>query len=242
MSRTAASVPVAQLERLAELERLATDAARDLDDASANEILQWAAQTFGDRFCVLSSMGDAVVASLAAKAKPGIDVVFLDTGYHFAETIGMRDAVAAVYDVNVVSALPLLTVAEQDEAHGKDLFARDPDACCAMRKVAPMEAALVNYDSWATGVRRDESSTRATTPVVQWDARRRMVKVNPIARWSRDDVDTYIADNHILVSPLIDDGYLSIGCWPCTSKVEPGADPRSGRWVGHAKTECGINT
>jgi phosphoadenosine phosphosulfate reductase len=226
---------------VAELERLATDAARDLDDASAHEILSWAAQTFGDRFCVLSSMGDAVVASLAAKAKPGVDVVFLDTGYHFAETIGVRDAVAAVYDVKVVSALPLLTVAEQDDAYGKDLFSRDPDQCCAMRKVAPMEAALVDYDAWATGVRRDESSTRATTPVVQFDARRRKVKVNPIARWAKHELDTYIADNHILVSPLIDEGYLSIGCAPCTKKVEPGADPRSGRWVGHPKTECGIN-
>ena len=241
MSGTTANLPVADLERPATLERLATDAARDLDGASAHEILQWAAQTFGDRFCVLSSMGDAVVASLAAKAKPGVDVVFLDTGYHFAETIGMRDAVAAVYDVNVVSALPLLTVAEQDDAYGKDLYSRDPDQCCAMRKIAPMEAALVDYDAWATGVRRDESATRATTPVVQFDARRRKVKVNPIARWSRDDVDTYIATNNILVSPLIDEGYLSIGCWPCTSKVAPGADPRSGRWVGHAKTECGIN-
>ena len=242
MNATTAGVSVAELERVATLQRLATDAARDLDDASAHEILQWAAQTFGDRLCVLSSMGDAVVASLAAKAKPGVDVVFLDTGYHFAETIGTRDAVAAVYDVNVVSALPLLTVAEQDDAYGKELFTRDPDQCCAMRKVAPMEAALVNYDAWATGVRRDESVTRATTPVVQWDARRRKVKVNPIARWSRADVDAYIADNHILVSPLVDDGYLSIGCWPCTSKVAPGADPRSGRWAGHAKTECGINT
>jgi len=226
---------------VAELERLATDAARDLDDASAHEILGWAARTFGDRFCVLSSMGDAVVASLAARAKPGVDVVFLDTGYHFAETIGMRDAVAAVYDVNVVSALPLLTVVEQDDAYGKDLFARDPDLCCAMRKVAPMEAALVDYDAWATGVRRDESATRATTPVVQFDARRRKVKVNPIARWTKLELDTYIADNNILVSPLIDEGYLSIGCAPCTNKVAPGADPRSGRWVGHAKTECGIN-
>jgi phosphoadenosine phosphosulfate reductase len=140
-----------------------------------------------------------------------------------------------------VSALPLLTVAEQDDAYGKDLFSRDPDQCCAMRKVAPMEAALVDYDAWATGVRRDESSTRATTPVVQFDARRRKVKVNPIARWTKHELDTYIADNHILVSPLIDEGYLSIGCAPCTKKVAPGADPRSGRWAGHAKTECGIN-
>jgi phosphoadenosine phosphosulfate reductase len=225
----------------ADLEALATRAGHDLEDATPQEILRWAADTFGDRFCVLSSMGDAVVASLAALAKPGVDVVFLDTGYHFAETIGVRDAVAAVYDVNVVTIQPEITVAEQDVAYGKDLFGRDPDACCAIRKVAPLEVALANYDSWATGVRRDESPTRANTPVVQWDARRRKVKVNPIARWTQADVDSYIAANHILVNPLIDDGYLSIGCWPCTRRVEAGADRRSGRWVGNAKTECGIN-
>jgi phosphoadenosine phosphosulfate reductase len=225
-----------------EHERLAIAAGHDLEDASPHDILRWAVDTFEDRFCVLSSMGDAVVASLAAAAKPGIDVVFLDTGYHFAETIGMRDAVAATYDVHVVSALPLQTVAEQDATYGKDLFGRDPDRCCALRKVAPMEAALAGYDAWATGVRRDESPTRATTPVVQWDARRRKVKVNPIARWTKDQVDAYIADNHILVSPLIDDGYLSIGCWPCTQPVADGQDERAGRWAGSGKTECGIHT
>jgi phosphoadenosine phosphosulfate reductase len=222
-------------------EQLALDAARTLEDASAHDIVGWAAETFGDRICVLSSMADAVVSSLAAKAKPGIDVVFLDTGYHFPETIGTRDAVAAVYDVNVVSATPLRTVAEQDAEHGENLFARDPDRCCALRKVAPMDAALAPYDAWITGVRRDESPTRANTPVVQWDPKRRKVKINPIARWDQPTVDAYIAEHHILVNPLIDEGFLSVGCWPCTNKVEAGADPRSGRWAGTSKTECGIN-
>jgi phosphoadenosine phosphosulfate reductase len=225
----------------AALEKLATDAGHDLENASPEEILRWAADSFGDRFCVLSSMADAVVVSLAAKAKPGIGVVFLETGYHFAETIGTRDAVAATYNVNVISVSPEQSVAEQDFAYGKDLFARDPDKCCALRKVAPMEAALVNYDAWATGLRRDDSPIRANTPVVQWDSRRSKVKVNPIARWTQDVVDAYIAENHVLVNPLIDDGYLSIGCWPCTAKVEPGASARSGRWASAAKTECGIH-
>lgn len=224
-----------------DLERVALAAGRELEEAAPGEILRWAADTFGDRFCVLSSMADGVVLSLAAQAKPGIDVVFLDTGYHFAETIGTRDAVATTYDVNVISVTPAQTVAEQDAAYGKDLFARDPDQCCALRKVAPMNAALVNYDAWATGLRRDESPTRAGTPVVQWDSRRRKVKVNPIARWTQADVDSYIADNNILVNPLVDDGYLSIGCWPCTARVEAGADARSGRWAGRSKTECGIH-
>jgi len=225
----------------AALEKLATDAGHDLENASPDEILRWAAEAFGDRFCVLSSMADAVVVSLAVKAKPGIDVVFLETGYHFVETIGTRDAVAATYNVNVISVSPEQSVAEQDFAYGKDLFARDPDKCCALRKVAPMEAALVNYDAWATGLRRDDSPTRANTPVVQWDSRRRKVKVNPIARWTQDVVDAYIAENNVLVNPLIDDGYLSIGCWPCTAKVAPGASARSGRWASAAKTECGIH-
>jgi len=224
-----------------DLERVALDAGRELENATPPEILSWAAQTFGDRFCVLSSMADAVVLSLAAEAKPGVDVVFLDTGYHFVETIGTRDAVAASYDVNVISATPAQSVAEQDAKYGTDLFARDPDQCCALRKVAPMNTALANYDAWATGLRRDESPTRADTPVVQWDARRRKVKVNPIARWTQSDVDDYIAAKNILVNPLLDDGYLSIGCWPCTARVEPGADVRSGRWAGRAKTECGIH-
>jgi phosphoadenosine phosphosulfate reductase len=224
-----------------DLERVALDAARELENASPQEVLSWSAQTFGDRFCVLSSMADAVVLSLAAQAKPGVDVVFLDTGYHFAETIGTRDAIAASYAVNVISVTPEQSVAEQDRAYGKDLFARDPDRCCALRKVAPMNAALANYDAWATGLRRDESPIRANTPVVQWDARRRKVKVNPIARWTQEEVDEYIAANNILVNPLIDDGYLSIGCWPCTARVEAGADARSGRWAGSSKTECGIH-
>jgi phosphoadenosine phosphosulfate reductase len=229
------------MSTVVDLEQCAADAGRELETATPTEILHWAADTFGGRFCVLSSMSDAVVISLAAQAKPGIDVVFLDTGYHFAETIGTRDAVAATYDVNVVSVTPSQAVAEQDAAHGKDLFARDPDQCCALRKVAPMNAALVDYDAWATGLRRDESPTRADTPVVQWDSRRRKVKVNPIARWTQADVDSYIADNNILVNPLIDDGYPSIGCWPCTARVEAGTDPRSGRWAGRSKTECGIH-
>jgi phosphoadenosine phosphosulfate reductase len=223
-------------------EQLALDAAERLENASANEIVSWAAGTFGDRLCVLSSMADAVVSSLAAKAKPGIDVVFLDTGYHFPETVGTRDAVASVYAVNVISAIPLRTVAEQDADEGKDLFARDPDRCCELRKVTPMNVALAPYDAWITGLRRDESPTRATTPVVQWDPKRRKVKINPIARWDQQQVDSYVAANQILVNPLIDDGYLSVGCWPCTNKVEPGADARSGRWAGSAKTECGIHT
>ena len=224
-----------------ELERLATKAGRELEDAPALEILRWAAEEFGSRFCVTSSMEDAVVAHLASRVLPGVDVVFLDTGYHFPETIGTRDAVAAVMDVNVITLTPRQTVAEQDAEYGPRLYDRDPDLCCALRKVKPLEEGLAHYDAWATGLRRDESPTRANTPVVGWDAKRGKVKVCPIARWTQQDVDAYVAEHGVLTNPLLMDGYTSIGCAPCTRRVRPGEDRRAGRWAGRAKTECGLH-
>ena len=134
---------------------------------------------------VTSSLADTVMIHLAERVAPGIDVVFLDTGYHFVETIGTRDAVQAVHDVNLITVPPKQTVAEQDAAWGKDLFARDPDQCCAMRKVAPLNDVLVAYSAWATGVRRADSAARANTPIVAWDAKRQLVKVAPIAALDR---------------------------------------------------------
>ena len=223
------------------LEALALAAARDLEGSSPQEVLRWAIETFGNRFAISSSMGDGVLASMAASVAPGVDVLFLETGYHFPETIGTRDAVAQVYDVTVRTVLPLLTVTQQDQEHGAELWRRDPDACCAMRKVEPLTRALADYDAYASGIRRDESPTRADTAVVEWDAKRGKIKVNPLVAWTQDDVDTYITDNGILVNPLVEDGYPSIGCGPCTHRVAPGDDPRSGRWKGSQKTECGLH-
>lgn len=227
----------------AELEALADAAGRDLEDASAREIASWAAETFGKRLAVTSSMEDAVVAHLVSTALPGVDVIFLDTGYHFAETIGTRDAVAAVYPVNVITLTPRQTVAEQDAEYGPKLHDRDPDLCCKLRKVEPLERGLAPYDAWVTGLRRDESPTRAGTPVVAWDARRQKVKIAPIARWTQNDVDAYVREHGILLNPLLMDGYASIGCSPesCTRRVALGEDARSGRWSGAGKTECGIH-
>lgn len=231
----------AQRHSAEEMQRLAEEAGRDLEDAPALEVLRWATDTFGDRFCVTSSMEDAVVAHLASRVVPGVRVVFLDTGYHFPETIGTRDAVAAVMDVEVVTLTPKQSVAEQDAEHGPKLHDRNPDLCCAMRKVAPLEEGLRHYDAWATGLRRDESPTRAGTPVVGWDERRQKVKVSPIARWIQADVDAYIAEHGVLTNPLLSDGYPSVGCAPCTRRVLEGEDARAGRWSGQAKTECGIH-
>ncbi|MGK3944215.1 phosphoadenylyl-sulfate reductase [Streptomyces caeruleatus] len=224
-----------------DLRALAEQAGRDLEDASALEILQWAVDTFGKRFCVTSSMEDAVVAHLASRAMKGVDVVFLDTGYHFEETIGTRDAVEAVMDVNVITLTPRQTVAEQDAEYGPKLHDRDPDLCCKLRKVEPLERGLKDYLAWATGLRRDESPTRANTPVVGWDEKRQKVKVSPIARWTQDDVDAYVQKHGVLTNPLLMDGYASVGCAPCTRRVLEGEDARAGRWAGRAKTECGLH-
>ncbi|MFL6161226.1 MAG: phosphoadenylyl-sulfate reductase [Jatrophihabitantaceae bacterium] len=220
---------------------LAERAGRELADAPAEQILDWAVERFGSRWCVASSMADAVVPHLASQVLPGVDVVFLDTGYHFAETLGMRDAVAATLPVTVRTVLPLATVAEQDARHGPKLHARDPNLCCALRKVEPMDRALEPYQAWASGLRRADSPTRAHTRVVEWDARHNMVKLNPIAGWTDEQVDAYVAENGILVNPLLYDGYGSVGCAPCTRRLLHGEDTRAGRWAGTSKTECGLH-
>jgi phosphoadenosine phosphosulfate reductase len=210
--------------------------------AQAAAALRWARETFGDSLVVASSMGDEVLVHLASVVTPGVDILFLDTGFHFAETIGTRDAVAATYDVNVRTVLPLITVEQQAAEHGPDLWARDPDACCAIRKVEPLERGLAPYDAWVTGMRREDAPTRSDIDVVGWDSRRDKVKLNPLAAWTQDDVDAYAAEHGVLLNPLRQLGYPSIGCEPCTRPVAPGEDPRSGRWAGQGKTECGLHT
>jgi phosphoadenosine phosphosulfate reductase len=221
---------------------VARQGAEDLGpDATAEQVLAWTAATFGSRFIVASNMQDAVLIDLAAKAAPGVDVLFLDTGYHFPETIGTRDAVAATYDVHIVDARPDHTVAEQDTLLGRNLFAREPDRCCLLRKVVPLQRTLAGYDAWVTGVRRVEAPTRRHTPLVTYDEKFGLVKINPLAAWSDDDMDAYIEEHGILVNPLVSEGYPSIGCRPCTAKPLPGADKRSGRWAGTGKIECGLH-
>ena len=223
-----------------DLSEVADRANRDLEGASALEILTWAHREFGSKLVIASSMADTVMIHLAEQVAAGIDVLFLDTGYHFIETIGTRDAVKLVHNVNVINVTPEQTVAEQDATWGKDLFARDPDQCCALRKVAPLGKALVPYAAWATGMRRADSPARANTPLVAWDAARKLIRIAPIAAWTDEDVARYIEINSLMINPLLEDGYTSIGCEPCTSRAAK-EDPRAGRWAGFAKTECGIN-
>lgn len=210
-------------------------------EEGALAVLGWAGETFGRRWAVAAAMGDTVLAHLAARVAPGVDVIFLDTGYHFAETLGTRDEAALVYDIRLVNVTPARSVAEQDTALGPRLFERDPDACCRLRKVRPLDRALRGYDAWASGVRRDQTPSRAGVPLIGWDTRRGKVKMYPLARWTEADLRDYAARYDIVLNPLLHDGYPSIGCEPCTRRVTPGEDARSGRWPNTGKTECGIN-
>ncbi|GAA1399279.1 MULTISPECIES: phosphoadenylyl-sulfate reductase [Oerskovia] len=211
------------------------------DEATAEQVVAWAVREFGDSIAVACSMADAVLPHVVAQQAPWVDVLFLETGYHFPETSGTRDAVEQQMEVTIVDVLPQLTVAQQDEAHGKDLWSRDPAACCAMRKVEPLTRTLGEYEVWVTGVRRDEAPTRTNTPLVTWDEKNGLVKINPLAAWSFDDLLGYAADHQVVLNPLLNDGYPSIGCAPCTRRVAPGEDPRAGRWAGLDKTECGLH-
>jgi phosphoadenosine phosphosulfate reductase len=204
-------------------------------------VLRWAGDTFGDRFALTSSMADGLLAHLASTAIPGVHVIFLDTGYHFAETIGTRDWITSVLPITLVNVTPPQTVAEQDLSFGSKLHDRDPDLCCSLRKVKPLAETLSGYVAWGSGVRRDESPTRAGTKLVDWDAKRGMVKVNPVAAWTQSDVDAYIDEHQVPVNPLFELGYGSIGCAPCTRPVAPGEDARAGRWAGKNKIECGLH-
>ncbi len=235
-----------------QLRELAERGAAELDGASAVELLRWTDEHFGGpdgprgwatcNWAIASNMQDAVLVSLASKVRPGVPVIFLDTGYHFVETIGTRDAVESVYDVHVLNITPEHTVAEQDRLMGKDLFARNPNECCRLRKVVPLTKALRGYSAWVTGLRRADAPTRANAPLITFDEAFHLVKVNPLATWTDQDVDDYIAENNVLVNPLVDEGYPSIGCAPCTAKPIEGADLRSGRWQGRSKIECGLHS
>ncbi|OCB40988.1 phosphoadenosine phosphosulfate reductase [Mycobacterium malmoense] len=235
----------------AELRDLAARGAAELEGASATEVLRWTDETFGGaqgprgwatcNYVLTSSMQEAVLIDLASKVRPGVPVVFLDTGYHFAETIGTRDAVESVYDIHVLNVTPDQTVAEQDRLLGKNLFTRDPGECCRLRKVVPLRRVLSGYSAWVTGLRRSEAATRANAPVIGFDEGFKLVKINPLVTWTDEDMQNYIDEHGVLVNPLVYDGYPSIGCAPCTAKPVAGADPRSGRWQGLSKTECGLH-
>ena len=203
------------------------------ENSTPHEILRWAGQTFGDDLVVTASFGDPVLAHLANSVLPGVDIVLLDTGYLFAETEWYADDLRRRFGLNLRTVHPLPDVE-------RDVWQTDTDACCAARKVEPLQRALAGKRAWVTGVRRADSPSRASTPVVFDDLLRAVTKINPIAAWSDDDVATYTAMHELPAHPLTDRGYPSIGCWPCT-RPAAADDPRAGRWAGTGKTECGLH-
>ena len=217
---------------LPDLRELAAVSA-SLERKPATAAIEWAHERFGDGLVLASSFQDAVLIDLVALVAPELEVVFLDTQYHFAETRWYVDTIQRRYDLN-------LRVVEPD-IEPDDRWLDDPDACCAARKVVPMAKALAGRTAWMTGLRRDESPTRAQVPIVGYDVGRGLVKVNPIATWTEADVDRYADDRALPEHPLKEKGYASIGCWPCTRAVADGEDARAGRWAGFDKLECGLH-
>jgi phosphoadenosine phosphosulfate reductase len=205
---------------------------RGFETAAPRRIIDWAVGEFGTRLAITASMTDAVLIDMAVRIDPTIEVVFIDTGYHFPETLDTVEAVRRRYGLN----LRIMTVATQETA----LWEADPENCCSAVKVGQLDRALADKDAWMSGLRRVEAPTRAQAPIVGRDIRG-LIKVNPLATWTDHDIRGYIADHDVPYNPLLDQGYPSIGCMPCTHPVAEGEDPRSGRWVGRDKTECGLH-
>ena len=223
----------------AEMLNLALDYSAELEKASAEEIMQWA-HDYVPKLAVTLSMQDTVLADLAEKYAPAADLVFLDTGYHFAETLDVADAVERRYSNRLLRVVPHLTRREQDQRYGKDLYATDPTLCCHMRKVVPLQETLAGYPAWVTGLKRVDAPSRAHTPVLEIDKAGRL-KINPIITWTDDDVENYIVEHDLIRHPLTTQGYPTIGCATSTAREQAGEDPRSGRWQGKEKTECGLH-
>jgi phosphoadenosine phosphosulfate reductase len=216
-----------QLSVVPDLAELAA-VSRELETKPATSAIEWAWDRFGPDVVLAASFQDCVLISLAAHVAPGIEIAFLDTGYHFAETLWYVEQVRSRFDLNLSVVKP-------------EVWLTDPDACCAARKVEPLARALAGKAAWMSGLRRDEAPSRANSPIVSYDVGRGLVKVNPIANWTDQDVAGYIRDHDLPEHPLADRGYASIGCWPCTRPVEEGESARAGRWAGTDKTECGLH-
>jgi phosphoadenosine phosphosulfate reductase len=218
-----------------------------LEEATSQETVEWALAEFGDRVAIATGFGTEGVAlidiAVKAASRIGIDlnIFFLDTGFLFPETYRLREQIESRYDIRIRAFSTALTPELQSKAYGPELWARDPDLCCRLRKVEPLKEALAGLDAWMTAIRRDQTPARAGAGVVEWDARYQLVKVNPLARWSKREVWDYVVRNGVPYNPLSDLGYTSIGCTHCTRATADGEDERAGRWPGYRKTECGLH-
>jgi phosphoadenosine phosphosulfate reductase len=211
-----------------------------LEGLSAEEIMDWVNEHVTGTIAVTMSMQDTVLAELAQGRVHDAELVFLDTGYHFDETMDVAHEVDERYSLPLRTVEPVLSVKEQSATYGPDLYKSDPTACCRMRKVEPLARMLNPYEAWISGVKRVDSELRKNTPILDVDRTGRL-KINPIVQWTDQDVEDYIEDHDLIIHPLTRQGYPSIGCATCTLPVAPGEDPRSGRWAGSSKTECGLH-
>ena len=219
-------------------------AAREiLEKWPPQDILRWAVSEFHPGLTMATAFGaeGCCLIHMLAEIEPGVRVFNLETGYQFPETLELRQRLKERYGIEVELVRPELTVADYEAKHGGPLYRRRPDQCCHDRKIVPLRRALAGYDAWISAIRRDQSADRALADIVQWDTRFDMIKVNPLLNWTRRDVWTFLVAHDIPYNPLHDQGYASIGCWPCTRAVSAGEDERAGRWAGTGKAECGLN-
>jgi phosphoadenosine phosphosulfate reductase len=218
-------------------------ASKQLAGKSALEVFQWAVDTFGDELAIGSSLGAEamVVMDMITPLKPDVPFIFLDTDFHFQDTLDLLGKARFRYKANIVIAKTELSPAEQAAVHGPELYFKDPNRCCEIRKIEPMRRALKPYKAWITGRRRDQNDVRASGAAVEWDEKFGLIKVNPLIDWSWDDVWAHIDAHEVPYNRLHTMGYPSIGCAPCTQPVKAGDDLRAGRWAGSAKTECGLH-
>ncbi|MBW7452798.1 phosphoadenylyl-sulfate reductase [Paenibacillus sepulcri] len=227
---------------LFEKEALITQKAVDLENASPQEIIKFAIETFPNiTFACSFGAEDVVIVDMLQKISPSTDVFYLDTDFHFKETYETRDKMKEIYGMNFVEVKPEITPEQQAEQFGDELWKSDANQCCNIRKVQPLTKILSKYEAWITGIRRDQAPTRANSKKVEYDTKFGLVKFNPIASWTSEDVWEYIRTNNVYYNPLHDNNYPSIGCEHCTRQVMPGEDPRAGRWAGQEKTECGLH-
>jgi phosphoadenosine phosphosulfate reductase len=216
-----------------------------LKDATPREILRWAVERFYPRLTMATAFGPegCVILHMLSQIEPRVHVFNLETGYQFAETLALRDRIAERYGIEVELIRPETTVPEYEALHGGPLYNTHPDQCCHDRKIIPLRRAVAGYDAWISAIRADQSAHRARADVVGWDAKFELVKINPLLRWTQRDVWAFVVTNDVPYNPLHDQGYPSIGCWPCTRAVAPGeTNERAGRWAGQAKTECGLHS
>jgi phosphoadenosine phosphosulfate reductase len=220
------------------------EANRKLADARPQEILRWAVETYGPKLTMATAFGPegCVILHMLAEIDPTVRVFNLDTGYQFAETLELRERIASRYGIEVEYVRADASVAEYEASNGGPIYGTDPDRCCRDRKILPLRRAVEGYDAWISAIRADQSTHRARADVVGWDAKFGLVKINPLLKWTKRDVWAFVVTNDVPYNPLHDQGYPSIGCWPCTRAVHQGDDERAGRWAGQAKTECGLHS